>query len=223
MKNKLIVLVMFVLMSAQVHATSINATITADNHYALYHGNSDGSVLTYEGRNEVGAAGVPFDPVTNLYNWSQAENFSFEVKLGEYLYIAAWSDDSFAQGLLGQFNNVLTNTSWEYWKADSNLNDPDVAPTNAELATQIVLANAAGWTQVTDYLDHGSYPWKDIAGISKDADWIWGGSLLPGENHMEYQIFRKVAPVPEPGTMFLLGSLATGLFGFAGLRRRFTK
>ncbi|MDD5772200.1 MAG: PEP-CTERM sorting domain-containing protein [bacterium] len=29
--------------------------------------------------------------------------------------------------------------------------------------------------------------------------------------------------VPEPGTMFLLGSLATGLFGFAGLRKRFTK
>lgn len=29
--------------------------------------------------------------------------------------------------------------------------------------------------------------------------------------------------VPEPGTMFLLGSLATGLFGFAGLRKRFEK
>jgi hypothetical protein len=30
-------------------------------------------------------------------------------------------------------------------------------------------------------------------------------------------------PVPEPSTMFLLSSLATGLFGFAGLRRRFMK
>ncbi|MDD5772203.1 MAG: PEP-CTERM sorting domain-containing protein [bacterium] len=29
--------------------------------------------------------------------------------------------------------------------------------------------------------------------------------------------------VPEPDTMFLLGSLATGLFGLAGLRKRFTK
>lgn len=29
--------------------------------------------------------------------------------------------------------------------------------------------------------------------------------------------------VPEPGTMLLLGSLASGLFGFAGLKKRFTK
>jgi len=29
--------------------------------------------------------------------------------------------------------------------------------------------------------------------------------------------------IPEPGTMILLGSLATGLFGFAGLRKRFKK
>ena len=29
--------------------------------------------------------------------------------------------------------------------------------------------------------------------------------------------------VPEPGTMFLLGSLAIGLLGFAGLKKRFTK
>ncbi len=33
----------------------------------------------------------------------------------------------------------------------------------------------------------------------------------------------QVPQVPEPCTMFLLGSLATGLFGFAGLRKRFKK
>lgn len=37
-------------------------------------------------------------------------------------------------------------------------------------------------------------------------------------------VYRNPTPqVPEPGTMFLLGSLASGLFGFAGLKKRFTK
>ena len=30
-------------------------------------------------------------------------------------------------------------------------------------------------------------------------------------------------PIPEPSTMILLGSLATGLFGMAGLRRKFSR
>jgi len=32
-----------------------------------------------------------------------------------------------------------------------------------------------------------------------------------------------VEVIPEPASMILLGSLATGLFGFAGLRKRFKK
>jgi len=54
----------------------------------------------------------------------------------------------------------------------------------------------------------------------------WDIILEPfGQQGSSYTISKdkRVAPVPEPGTMFLLGSLASGLFGFAGLRRRFNK
>ena len=43
-------------------------TITADNHYGIYTGSSDGSSLSFIGRNETGTAGNP-----GSYNWSLPE------------------------------------------------------------------------------------------------------------------------------------------------------
>ena len=69
------------------------ATFTADNHYAIY-GEYDGT-LELIGSNESGASGSP-----GAYNWSLAETFTFDTP--DTVYIAAWSDDRVAQGLLGQ-------------------------------------------------------------------------------------------------------------------------
>lgn len=225
MKKKLIMLLMLVLMTSQVYAISMTATITADNNYALFHGikmATDSTDVSYVGRNETTDVGVP-----GTYNWSEAESFSFSMAYDEYIYIAAWSDDSYAQGLLGQFNSnsILTkaNAKWEYWLTYKDLDVPSDGPSLADLASEIAAANTSGWTQVTKYVDHGLGPWGTVAGISLGADWIWGTDLVPGSNKGEWQLFRYGPVVPEPSTMFLLGSLATGLFGFAGLRKRFTK
>ncbi len=40
--------------------------------------------------------------------------------------------------------------------------------------------------------------------------------------NIEYEV-GEPNPVPEPATMMMLVSLATGLFGFAGIRRRFSR
>ena len=48
----------------------------------------------------------------------------------------------------------------------------------------------AVWSPVSNYRDHGSYPWGTVSGIDLAADWIWGSSLLPGSGYGEYQIFR---------------------------------
>jgi len=83
------------------NADLVNGTITADNHYALY--SSQGNVFSYHGGNEITSGGNP-----GTYNWSQAEPYQFEV--GEFLYIAAWSDDSVAQGVLAEFHSDALGT-----------------------------------------------------------------------------------------------------------------
>jgi hypothetical protein len=51
----------------QAEAASITGTLTADNHYGLFTGNEDGSLLNFIGRNEKGPKGS-----TGGYNWSKA-------------------------------------------------------------------------------------------------------------------------------------------------------
>jgi hypothetical protein len=178
---------------------SIEATITADNHYALYYGTEDGSSITFVGRNELGWGGDP-----GTYNWSMAENWSFEMNEGDYIYVAAWSDDVVAQGLLGQFvtslpSTILTKpTDWQVYLTFDDKDDGSPAPTVSEMSSQIA---GATWSPVSYYIDHGSGPWGIISGIDLAADWIWGSPLQPGSSYGEYQIFRiqvgkKVIAVP---------------------------
>jgi len=170
--------------------------------------------ITYIGRNEAGSGGSP-----GWYNWSVAESFTFNVDAGDYIYIAGWSDDNVAQGLIGQFvvdgsSTILTNTSdWDAHLTFSDLDSGSLAPTTSTMSSHIGTANSTSWDSVSNYIDHGSKPWGNIAGVSSNADWIWGSKLLGGSSYGEFQIFRNQvgsAPVPEPGTIFLL---AGGLLG----------
>ncbi len=209
-------MVLGLILASNANAVPTRATLTADNHYGLFFGGE--SDITFVGRNEIGPRGAP-----GTYNWSIAENFAFDLDIGDYIYVAAWSDDRVAQGLIGQFvagsNVILTNTlDWEVCLTGNDLDDYALVPSLAEIKAEI---SSATWSPITNTISYGDGPWGFIDGISNEAQWIWGSALLPGSAYGEYQIFRtQVTHAPEPATMVLFGS---GLIGLATLRKRFKK
>lgn len=208
LKNRSFVGVLSVLGVVGAAHAGVTATITADNHYALYTGNAWNDI-TFIGRNELGAGGSP-----GTYNWSLPETWVFEP--GAYIYVAVWSDDAVAQGWLGEFSfdggSTLFSSSsgWEYVATNLNLGDGDPAPSISEIGGWVNLADTnLLWD--TPYVggNNGMAPWGVIPGIDSDAKWTWGNPsnrtnpLIGGDNFEEYQIFRIPTGVPTPGAAAL--------------------
>lgn len=198
----------------------VMATITADNHYALYTGNS-WSDISFVGRNELGAEGS-----NGGYNWSQAETWNFDP--GAYIYVAVWSDDAVAQGWLGQFafdngpTLLSSGPGWEYVGTNLNLGDGDAAPTVGDIGGWVNLADTNQlWATPFVGGANGVSPWGTIADVSQDARWTWGNPsnrenpLEGGDSFEEYQIFRIPTGVPTPG-----GSALALLAGAVLVKRR---
>ena len=201
-------------LTAEATPYTYTSTVTADNHYAIYTGNS--SSINYIGRNESGSTGS-----SGIYNWSSPESFTFDVNSGDYIYVAGWSDNSVAQGWIGQFvsdtGTILSNaTDWQAFLTFKDIDDGGAAPTVGKFQNDI---NGASWISITNTRNNGASPWGTIDTIDSNADWIWGSAMEPGSGYGEYQVFRTQvapAPVPEPATMTLLG---IGMLG-AGLIAR---
>lgn len=198
---------------ASTASASITATVTADNHYSIYRvtgTNQQGDVLALVGGNE-----LTFDGSPGLYNWSLPETFTFESQR-DVVYVAAWSDDFFAQGLLGQFVST-TNGSllsgdarWQVFRTGIDLDDNDPYPTAALMQQQIALANStSAWTTtaVGGPNTAATSPWREIPGITQNARWMWadtnGTSFEPGANVGEFLIF--CATIPSPSSIALAG------------------
>ena len=194
---------------------SVNAVVTADNHYALYYGTTSG--LTYVGMNEKTAQGNPCQ-----HNWSCAETWNFDMQAGDDIYVAAWSDNSRAQAFIGQFTvNGTTyvteaNDDWAYISGNEDLDTGDDAPEVIEMGN--VINGGGSWGTLWS-VGHGVNPWGLIDDISPDAAWVWGTDNLNGSGSGagEFQVLRFSVPVSEPSTLALLG---LGLLSLVYTRRR---
>lgn len=199
------------------HADIINGTITADNHYSLYTSSAD--VFTYHGGNEIGAGGNP-----GSYNWSIAEPYTFDA--GDFLYIAAWSDDSVAQGVLAQFNFTTRDSlmsgdpRWMVYGTKINRGDGDPHPDATEVAAHVATADSGNLWETPFVGDaNGVEPWGMIADISGNARWMWKNvigdpdPLHGGSGASEMLIFRTTIPAPGSSALLAIG-------GFFAARRR---
>lgn len=156
----------------------------------------------------------------------------------DYMYVATASDQSTAQGLIGDFTNTTTgrvsvtgDAIWEVFPAGAHLSQmgmgsgpwpPSLMPTQAQVDTAIAFATANNlWIAPGHGGLNGVSPWGLRPGISTDARWIWNnsnGSADPTQgsfNHDEFLVFRVAGAVPAPG-----GAALAMLGAVAGLRRR---
>jgi hypothetical protein len=231
----------------------VDATLTADNHYALFSGNADGSTLNFFGRNEKGAyggaagwnngtlGGQTFNTNTgNGYNWSGAENWKFNVKQDDYLYVVTWDDRAVDESWVGEFNitaggqkrQLLSKEgSWEYLssKWSTNPGDNGDTPTNAILNKEI---STASWLNAKSrgQNDGTTNPWGRINGITSAAQFLNTTTNGTGQkrDNNAYTIFRTKVnigqtvglPQATPEPTALLGLATVGLAAVSITKRK---
>jgi PEP-CTERM motif len=220
----------------------VKATLTADNHYALFSGNETGSILNFYGRNEKGAfgggagwnngnmGGQSFNP-GNGYNWSSAETWNFNMSQNDYMYVVTWDDSAVDESWVGQFDITAgdktkqllsTPGSWEYMTTQwaSNPGDWADTPTDAVLNKEI---SAANWFDAKSRgLNNGQTgPWGRIGEVTDKADFLNTTTNVNGNkrDNDRFTIFRTKVNIGQTVGLPPVQSVPepTTLIGLAGV------
>lgn len=178
----------------------INAT--CDNQFQIYFGTRTATTFF------AGAGG----------SWGTTYTFNTANRLPrDYVYIASASDQTQAQGFIGDFTNTTTGrfvttgiADWQVYAAgEYEATNPywpngwpaSVTPTQAQVDTAIAYATLNNLWRAPDTdapgVLNGASPWGFRPGISANAQWIWHrasdgppSALFGSFNHDEFLVFR---------------------------------
>ncbi len=215
--------------SVPAQSAPFSVSITVDNSYALFSGTLSAAT-----------GFVGSDP-----DWPSVDTYNFDLPTNAYLYVVTASDQSVAQGFLGQFTNPTTGTrfyssdpAWQVMATGLGGRSAPYSGSAADLALltqEIQDANAGGnpslgWVGLTAGGSNGSSPWGFLSGIDAAAKWTWyaGGNCNKfnptqgGCDAGEWLVFRiAVAATPENPIPDQNGSAGTvplpGSIGLLGL------
>ncbi len=196
----------------------VTARITADNFFALYIAGPEGEGLRLVGRDAVG-------------DWTSAEDFDFEVRPEERVYLAAWEapgNNGGPQMLIGQVGSAGQLLGTNAADFESVLGPDGASPLGGlgppappveEVLAVVENANADdAWAPPRADAHKGSPPWGAAVSHAFDvaARYIWpdtfaGASLT--NIHNTYALFRSTrSPAPRPGDTELAAGPVTTYF-----------
>lgn len=196
---------------AATRADTLNGTISVDNVFNFFLGDSTGSNLRF-----IGLGGDWQSPVTFT---------DVACQPGDYIYVAGW-DQGGPQMFLAQFTlaggTLLTNTSdWlSYQSSNSNPGG------SVELATSQIQGDIveATWGAPVDLGVNLSHPtWGTLSAIDSTARFIWHAGYIEDPYYVLFRskdIVCEASPVPIPSALPLFGS-GLLLLGVWGAGRKF--
>ncbi len=174
------------------------ASVTADNYFALYLGQADGSDLRLVGEDSDGS-------------WTTVDTFALDVTPQDHVYLAAWEapwDYGGPQMTIAELalpdEVVGTDASafeWVLGPIDGCPGTPDPPPTEDELTVLVEQANAdTSWALPAVEADRSADPWgwATAGSFSEGTQYIWvdtfaDTSVTNTEN--TYALFRSVEPL----------------------------